>query len=903
MSERDRRLILVDGSSYLYRAYYALPALTNADGEPTGALYGVVNMVHKLLADEPEAAFAVVFDAPGRTFRDDLFDAYKAHRPPMPEELRQQREPLKAIIAALGVPVLEIEGVEADDVIGTLARRAPGPVVISTMDKDMAQLVNERVTLLNTMSGTRLDVAGVEEKFGVGPGAIRDYLALVGDTSDNIPGVPKVGPKTAAKWLNQYGDLETLRAHADEIRGKVGESLREHLESLPLSRDLATIRCDLDLEIEPDALQRQEPDVEALRSLYQRYDLRRFLAELNAGEAAASGSDTAPARRGADSSAYEIVRDAAALERWLERLGASEAFAFDLETDSLNYMDAAIVGLSFADQPGAAAYVPLAHSGPGSDPQLDRHEVLERLRLLLEAPQPSKVGQNLKYDMSVLARYGVELGGVDYDSMLESYVLDSTATRHDMDSLAAKYLGIEPTSYEQLCGKGAKQKPFAEVDVEQAAHYAAEDADITLRLHCHLYPRLEADRSLLTVFHELEMPLLPVLSRMERQGVRIDQELLGAQSRELAERMAEVEQAAHEEAGAAFNLGSPKQIQTILFEQMGLPVVQKTPKGQPSTAESVLEELSAQGHELPRLILEHRGLSKLKSTYTDKLPQLIHPQTGRVHTSYHQAVAATGRLSSSDPNLQNIPVRTQEGRRIRKAFIAEPGYRLLTADYSQVELRIMAHLSGDEGLLRAFAEGADVHSATAAEVFAADQPDAEQRRAAKAINFGLIYGMSAWGLGRQLGLPRDEAQHYIDRYFERYPGVRAFMDRTRERAREQGYVETVFGRRLHVPEIESRNRQRREYAERTAINAPMQGTAADLIKRAMIDVDAELRAHQPETRLVMQVHDELILEVPQAHLDAVAERVRAIMMAADGGRLQVPLEVEVGQGDNWESAH
>ncbi|MCC3750910.1 MAG: DNA polymerase I [Halorhodospira halophila] len=904
MTQPDDRLVLVDGSSYLYRAFHALPALSNADGEPTGALYGVVNMLHKLLADEPQARFAVVFDAPGRTFRDELFEQYKAHRPPMPDELRAQREPLKQIIAALGVPVLEVDGVEADDVIGTLAVRAPGPVIISTTDKDMAQLVDERVSLLNTMSGTRLDPAGVREKFGVPPEAIRDYLALVGDTSDNIPGVPKVGPKTAAKWLNAYGSLEALRERADEIRGKVGESLRAHLDELPLSVDLATIRCDLELDVAPEDLVRRTPDREALAALYRRYGMRRFLAEIQAGDAAAAADGTgASLPPEAPETDYQIVLDDDGFDTWVERLRAAPAFSVDLETDSLNYMDAAIVGVSVAVEPGQAAYLPVAHCGPGAPEQLDRDRVLEVLRPLLEAEQPEKIGQNLKYDMSVLARYGIELRGVAYDSMLESYVLDSTATRHDMDSLASKYLGVEVTSYEELCGKGARQVPFAEIDVERAGHYAAEDADIALRLHRLLHPRLQAEPGLLRVFNELEMPLLPVLSRMERHGVRVDRGLLERQSEELAARMAEVEQHAHEEAGEAFNLGSPKQIQEIFFERMGLPVIQRTPKGQPSTAESVLEELSARGHELPRLILEHRGLSKLKSTYTDKLPQLIHPQTGRVHTSYHQAVAATGRLSSSDPNLQNIPVRTPEGRRIRKAFVASPGHRLITADYSQVELRIMAHLSADTGLRGAFEQGEDIHRATAAEVFATAEANDEQRRAAKAINFGLIYGMSAWGLGRQLGIPRDEAQTYIDRYFERFPGVRTFMDRAREQAREQGFVETVFGRRLHVPEIHSRNRQRREYAERTAINAPMQGTAADVIKRAMIDVDALLAERFPEARLVMQVHDELVLEVPAGQETTIGDEVRRLMTAADGGMLSVPLEVEVGVGDDWEQAH
>ncbi|MBK1734218.1 DNA polymerase I [Halorhodospira abdelmalekii] len=929
MGEHDAKLVLIDGSSYLYRAYYALPPLSNRDGEPTGALYGVLNMVRSLLSDEVEGQqIAVVFDAPGRTFRDDLFEQYKAQRPAMPEELRVQCAPLKAILAALGIPVLEVPGVEADDVIGTLARRASGPVVISTMDKDMAQLVDAHTTLLNTMSGKQLDCAGVEEKFGVPPAAIVDYLALVGDSSDNIPGVPKVGPKTAAKWLQHYGDLATLQAHADEIRGKVGESLRAHLDALPLAQELVTIRCDLELDVIPDVLRRSKPDLEQLRALYRRYELRRWLAELDAGDGseqavpepaassepgattgAAPGS-TSPLGVAPDSATtptpvdYLCVVDEATLAQWYEQLAAAEAFSFDLETDSLVYMDAAIVGVAVAVEPHRAAYIPLGHRGAGSEAQqLTLEQVLTKLRPLLEAETPRKIGQNLKYDMSVLARYGIELRGIAYDTMLESYVLDAGASRHDMDSLAERHLGVTTTSYEALCGKGAKQTPFAEIDLAAATAYAAEDADITLRLHHHLYPRLCAEPPLLQLFSEIEMPLLPVLSRMERTGVRIDPQRLQAQSHELAARMGEVEAAAHALAGEPFNLSSPRQIQAILFERMGLPVVQRTPKGQPSTAEAVLEELQAQGHELPRLLLEHRGLAKLKSTYTDKLPGLIHPRTQRVHTSYHQAVAATGRLSSTAPNLQNIPVRSDAGREIRKAFIAEPGYVLMSADYSQIELRIMAHLSQDLSLCQAFAVGEDVHRRTAAELFGGEQPTDAQRRAAKAINFGLMYGMSAWGLARQLGIQRDQAQHYIDCYFDRYPGVRALMTQTREQARSRGYVETLFGRRLYVPEIHSRNRQRREYAERTAINAPLQGSAADLIKRAMIDVDRVLQAHPEEARLVMQVHDELVLEVAEGHVDAVTAQVCRAMQQADRGALNVALEVEVGYGENWQEAH
>ncbi|WP_435102681.1 DNA polymerase I [Arhodomonas sp. AD133] len=907
MSENNP-LILVDGSSYLYRAYHALPPLSTSAGEPTGAIYGVVNMLRKLLEDYPGSSIGVVFDAPGRTFRDDLFDEYKANRPPMPDDLRSQRGPLTEIVEAMGLPLIEVAGVEADDVIGTLAVQAHAAsreLVVSTGDKDMAQLVNDRVTLLNTMSGTVLDVEGVREKFGVEPGQIVDYLALVGDTSDNIPGVPGVGPKTAVALLGHFGDLEAMYARLDEVaevkvRGakSLGKKLESNREQAFLSRDLATIRCDLALDVRPDGIQRGEPDVDRLAQLYRRYEFGRWLAELQADDPDAGKAETEQV-----DAAYESVRDEAALTRWIERLQAAQCFAFDLETDSLEYMNANIVGLSFAVTVGEAAYVPVAHTGEGADGQLDRETVLERLRPLLEDDAQAKVGQNLKYDMSVLARYGITLAGVRFDTMLESYCLDSTATRHDMDSLAQKYLGHKTIKFEDVAGKGAKQLTFDQVAVDTATEYAAEDADITLRLHETLWPQLEALAGPATVFRDIEMPLLPVLSRMERTGVRVDRDLLARQSGELAEQMDAIEAQAYSAADGEFNLSSPKQIQEILFERQGLPVLQKTPKGQPSTAESVLEELAARGHELPRLILEHRGLAKLKSTYTDKLPKLIHPQTGRVHTSYHQAVAATGRLSSSDPNLQNIPVRSPEGRRIRRAFIPREGCRLMAADYSQVELRIMAHLSGDEGLTRAFAAGEDIHRATAAEVFgsAPESVTGEQRRAAKAINFGLIYGMSAYGLARQLGIERGDAQAYVDRYFERYPGVHEFMERTRREARERGYVETVFGRRLYLPEISSRNAQRRQYAERTAINAPMQGTAADIIKRAMIRVDDWLAREHDDVFMVMQVHDELVFEVPESDVETIAERVADYMQAA--AELEVPLEVEVGVGENWEAAH
>ena len=900
MADSKRPLILVDGSSYLYRAFHALPPLSNSAGEQTGAIYGVVNMLRKLLQDYEPSHMAVVFDAPGRTFRDELFEQYKANRPSMPEELREQLQPLKDIVRAMGLPLLEVDGVEADDVIGTLARQAGNAgweVVISTGDKDMAQLVNEGITLLNTMTGKSLDVAGVEEKFGVPPERIIDYLALVGDTSDNIPGVPRVGPKTAVKWLSQYDDLDGVVEHAGEITGKVGESLREHRENLPLSRQLATIRCDLKLDTDPESLRRSEPDPAALREIYRRFEFSSWLSQLDeAGGGTVEDSPDAPERR------YGMVTGMDELDTWLGRLGEAPLFAFDLETDALDYMQANIVGLCFAIEPGEAIYVPVAHDYPGAPDQLSREAVLERCRPLLEDPQRPKLGQNLKYDMSVLARHGIALRGIAHDTMLESYVLDSTATRHDMDSLALKYLGRSTIKFEDVAGKGARQITFNQVGLEEATEYAAEDADVTVQLHRTLWPRLEEVPTLAAVYREIEVPLVPVLSRMERTGVLVDRELLSRQSRELAEKMREIEAQAHREAGGPFNLGSPRQIQEILFERQGLPVVQKTPKGQPSTAESVLQEL-ADDYPLPRLILEHRAMSKLKSTYTDKLPQMIDRDTGRVHTSYHQAVAATGRLSSSDPNLQNIPVRTPEGRRIRKAFIAAPGYRLLAADYSQVELRIMAHLSGDPGLRAAFEERRDIHRATAAEVFgvALDGVSDEQRRAAKAINFGLIYGMSAFGLARQIGVERGQAQAYVDRYFQRFAGVREYMDRTRRQAHEQGYVETVYGRRLYLPEINARNAQRRQYAERTAINAPMQGTAADIIKRAMLALDTWLQEDRPDVLMVMQVHDELVFEVPEAETEAVGDRVRAVMAAA--AELEVPLEVDIGVGDNWEEAH
>ena len=896
MSTTRRRLVLVDGSSYLYRAFHALPALTNSKGRPTGAAYGMTNMLKRLEAEVAPELAAVIFDAKGKTFRDDLYPEYKANRPPMPGELRAQIEPIHTIVRALGFPVLEVPGVEADDVIGTLAERgkeAGLDVLVSTGDKDMAQLVDDRVTMVNTMDGAVLDAAGVKGKFGVPPESFVDYLALVGDTVDNVPGVPKVGPKTAAKWLAQYGTLENLVAHADEVKGKVGENLRASVDRIPLSKELVTILRDVPLDAGPLDLELREPDVETLKALYGELEFKTWLGEL-------LDADGEPAAE-ALAAEYETVLDEAALDRWIERLRVAPEIAFDTETTSLDYMRAELVGVSFSVEPGRAAYVPFGHDYPGAPDQLGREVVLEKLRPIIESERPAKIGQNLKYDMSVLARAGITLAGVAFDTMLESYVLDSTATRHDMDSLALKYLGHRTIHYEDIAGKGAKQLSFNQIPIEEAGPYAAEDADVTLRLHRALRPRLEAHDSLVELCDQVEAPLVPVLSRVERNGVRIDVGRLNAQSAELAKRMREIEASAHACAGGPFNLGSAKQIQAILYDQLGLPVRAKTPKGQPSTAESVLQELAFE-HELPKLILEHRAMSKLKSTYTDALPTCVNPGTGRVHTSYHQAVAATGRLSSSDPNLQNIPVRTGEGRRIRQAFVADPGFRILAADYSQIELRIMAHLSGDRGLLDAFASGADIHRATAAEVFAGGGPVSdEQRRSAKAINFGLIYGMSAFGLARQLGIERGEAQRYVELYFSRYPGVKAFMDEMREQARERGFVETVFGRRLYLPEIRSSNVHRRQYAERTAINAPMQGTAADVIKRAMLVLDAWITESKTPVRMIMQVHDELVFEVAREAVEDVTPHIRERMSGA--ADLAVPLVVDIGVGDNWDEAH
>ncbi|WP_036252981.1 DNA polymerase I [Methylobacter sp. BBA5.1] len=900
--DTQKRLILVDGSSFLFRAYHAIPPLTNPKGEPTNAILGVSNMLRKLIADYQSDYITVIFDAPGKTFRNDLYDQYKAHRPAMPDDLRVQIEPLHHLIRAMGLPLIIENGVEADDIMGCLAQLAEGQgfhVVISTGDKDMAQLVTEHITLDNTMSNVKLDIQGVIDKFGVRPEQIVDYLALIGDTVDNIPGVPKVGPKTAAKWLEQYETLENLIACADQIKGKIGDNLRASLAQLPLSKQLTTIKCDLDLPYGLEDLKRRPVDEAELKTLLTELGFLSWLKLLDSQSEMPAVPEQKPA---APDAVYETVLTEDRFKHWLEQIEQAPLFAFDTETTDLNYSKARIVGVSFAVTPGQAAYVPLAHDYPGAPDQLDRAAVLERLRPLLENPDKAKLGQNLKYDAHVLANHGITLRGIAHDTMLESYVLNSTATKHNMDDLAKEYLGIDTIHYEDVAGKGAKQIPFQEVPLEQAAPYAAEDADITLKLHQVLMAKLAPHQALMKLYSEIEIPLISVLARIERNGVLIDTAMLAQHSLELAGHMAALEQRAHDLAGRAFNLGSPQQIQNILYDQQKLPVLKKTPKGQPSTEESVLQEL-ALTYPLPQLILEYRSLSKLKSTYTDKLPQQVDDQTGRVHTSYHQAVTATGRLSSTDPNLQNIPIRSEEGRKIRQAFIAPAGYKIVAADYSQIELRIMAHLSNDAGLLKAFSAGEDVHRATAAEVFgvAPDQVTPDLRRSAKAINFGLIYGMSSFGLAQQLGLSRNQAQSYIDLYFARYPGVKDYMDNTRALAREQGYVETLFGRRLYLPEIKSRNAARRQYAERTAINAPMQGTAADIIKRAMIFTDRWLQQKQPDAKMVMQVHDELVFEIAEDQLDSCTAEIRKQMCSA--ADLNVPLVVDIGTGNNWDEAH
>jgi DNA polymerase I len=907
MSERSK-LVLVDGSSYLYRAFHALPPLSTAAGEPTGAVLGVLNMLLKLLREEKPQFIAVVFDAPGRTFRDQLFEEYKAQRTPMPDDLRSQVQPLLDCVQALGLPLLRIPGVEADDVIATLARQASQAgldVVISTIDKDMAQLVDERISIVNTMSDSRLDRAGVKLKFDVFPEQIIDYLALVGDTSDNIPGVPKVGPKTAAKWLAEYGTLDALMSNAAAITGKVGESLRASLSSLELSRRLATLDCNVPLEHTPQALLAGEPDRARQRQLYVRWELAsllRGLGESGSEPAAASVLEAEMTFEPAPVRSYETIATLEALQHWVERLQRAELASLQVQPRVIDYMRAELVGIALADAPGQAAYVPFGHTAPGAPPQLTRAQVLATLRPWLESDQP-KLGHDLKYDAHVLRQHGITLRGLRCDSMLESYVLNSTGSRHELDVLARKYLGRTLIDAETLVGKGARQIAFGQVAIQGAADYTCEAADTILQLHQRLWQKLADQPALRTLYETLEQPLVEVLLRVEANGVLIDGLRLQQQSHELAARMREVEADAHRFAGQAFSLDSPKQLQEILFGKLGLPVTEKTASGQPSTAESVLEDLADKGHDLPRLILEYRALAKLKSTYADKLPAQINPATGRVHTNYRQAIAATGRLSSADPNLQNIPIRSAEGRRIRQAFVAAPGHCIVAADYSQIELRIMAHLSGDAGLLGAFAEDRDIHQATAAEVFGTPLPEvsANQRRAAKAINFGLIYGMSAFGLARQLGIERREAQKYVDLYFQRYPGVRRYMDLTRQQARELGYVETVFGRRLYLNDIHARNAALRQGAERAAINAPMQGTAADIIKRAMIEVDGWLLRTQSPARLIMQVHDELVFEVPRERSKELIEQV--VVLMARAAELSIPLKVDAGVGENWDEAH
>ena len=911
-------LVLVDGSSYLYRAFHALPPLTTSKGMPTGAVKGVLNMLKSLRKQYPDSLFAVVFDAKGGTFRDAMFAEYKANRPSMPDDLRVQVEPLHASVRALGYPLLCVEGVEADDVIGTLARSSAAagrPVIISTGDKDMAQLVDGHVTLVNTMTGSVLDIAGVHEKFGVGPEHIIDFLALMGDKVDNIPGVPGVGEKTAVGLLTGIGGgLRDLYDNLDKvpalaIRGAktLPAKLEEHRDAAFLSYELATIKCDVELDVEVDALVCGEPDREALLALYTEMEFKSWVAEVQRSAPQAGGSvaaDVEPVVERVEPK-YETILDQARFDAWLEKLRQAPLFAFDTETTGLDAQQAQLVGLSFAVEPHEAAYVPLAHDYEGAPAQLDRDAVLLALKPLLEDPAKGKIGQNAKYDINILANGSpaIHLRGVAYDTMLESYVLDSTATRHDMDSLAQKYLDHTTISFEDIAGKGAKQLTFNQIPLEKAGPYAAEDADITLRLHHALQARLATTPSVLPVLMDIEMPLVPVLAKIERQGALVDAALLGVQSGELGAKLVELEREAYALAGEAFNLGSPKQLGAILYDKLGMPVLSKTAKGQPSTAEAVLDDLAEQGYPLPKVLMQYRSLSKLKSTYTDKLPGQINPRTGRIHTSYQQAVAATGRLSSSDPNLQNIPIRTAEGRRIRQAFVASPGYKLLAADYSQIELRIMAHLAKDEGLLHAFRNDLDVHRATAAEVFgvALENVTTDQRRSAKAINFGLIYGMSAFGLAKQIGVDRKQSQDYIDRYFTRYPGVLAYMERTRAQAAEQGFVETLFGRRLYLPDINAKNPALRKGAERTAINAPMQGTAADIIKRAMVAVDNWLTDSKLDARVILQVHDELVLEVREDLVEQVKDEIRGYMSGA--ADLDVPLLVEVGVGSNWDEAH
>ena len=905
LPEHQGPVVLVDGSSYLFRAFYALPDLRSTTGHPTGAIRGVISMLRRLAKDYPDSPLAVVFDAPGKTFRDDMYSEYKANRSAMPDDLREQIAPIHEMIKAMGLPLISVVGVEADDVIGTYAAQATllqRETVISTGDKDMAQLVTPYVTLVNTMTETTMDAEGVKDKFGVGPELIVDYLALMGDTVDNIPGVPKVGPKTAAKWLNEFGSLDALVAAADEVKGKVGDNLRESLEQLPLSRALTQIKCDLELPMTFADLIPTASNDEVLAEFYREFEFKSWLEELAAAPALSSADELPAAAKQAPATHYELILDSDHLRRWIERLEAAELIAVDTETTSIDYMKAELVGFSFAVSPGEAAYLPVAHDYPGAPEQVSLEEALAALKPVLANVAIAKVGQNLKYDMSVLARYGVVINGPLHDTMLQSYVLNSVATRHNMDALAGFYLDRKTIHFEDVAGKGAKQLTFNEVPLETAGDYAAEDADVTLALHHHLYPQLQAVPSLLGVYNDIDMPLVRILSLIERQGTLVDGRMLKQHGAELADRLNELTKLVWQLAGENFNLDSPKQLQSILYDKMALPVLKKTPGGQPSTAEAVLVDL-AQDYELPQMILSYRSLAKLKSTYADKLPLDIQPATGRIHTSYHQAVAATGRLSSSDPNLQNIPIRNAEGRRIRQAFVAPAGRSILAADYSQIELRIMAHLSGDAGLTQAFAENQDIHRATAAEVFglAPDDVADEQRRSAKAINFGLIYGMSAFGLAKQLNISRGLAADYIDRYFDRYPGVLRYMDETKALAADQGYVETVFGRRLYLPEINAKAVPRRQAAERTAINAPMQGTAADIIKLAMMAVQDWLPDSGLEAQMIMQVHDELVFEVAQGDVEALNTGVVARMAGA--ASLSVPLVVDTGVGENWDQAH
>lgn len=891
-----KKLVLVDGSSYLYRAYHAMPDLTTSSGETTGAIYGVINMLRRQMKEHPSDYLVVIFDAPGKTFRDDIYPAYKANRPPMPNDLRSQIEPTHDVIQAMGIPLLSVAAVEADDVIGTLSTTATAMAIdtdIMSGDKDFAQLVGKRVRLIDSMKGETYDTAGIKVRFGVEPEQIVDYLTLVGDAVDNVPGVPKVGPKTAMRWLETYRTLDNLVAHAEEIKGKVGDNLRQSLEQLALSRELVTIKTDVELDVTPKDLMQSTPDEDRLRALFSRLEFKTWLSELGGTNSVDMHSPEVD---------YTIILDEKSLRQWIKRLSKAGVFSLDTETTSLDTLCAELVGISFTDRVGEGAYLPLAHDYVGAPLQVSLDYALTCLRPLLEDPKIGKIGQNLKYDRSVLQNYDIDLKGIRFDTMLESYVLNSTGSRHDMSTLALKYLGYKVVKYEEVAGSGKSQVSFSQVDVEQAGHYAAEDADIAMRLHEKIYPQFQSEPALRSVLETIEIPLVPVLSRVERNGVRVDCDMLSNHSIELGERIAQIEKKAHAAAGVAFNIASPRQIQEVLFEKLDLPIISKTPKGQPSTAENVLQEL-AEEHELPQLILQYRSLSKLKSTYTDKLPELVSPVTGRVHTSYHQASVATGRLSSSNPNLQNIPVRTEEGRRIRQAFIPDPGYVLVAADYSQIELRIMAHLSADEGLLSAFADDADIHRATAAEVFSIKPSKVtdDQRRSAKAINFGLIYGMSAFGLAKQLGIGRIEAQDYIDLYFSRYPGVHAFMENTRVRARERRFVETVFGRRLYLNDMGSSNHARRQAAERAAINAPMQGTAADIIKLAMLAVDGWITEQNLQMRMIMQVHDELVLEVSEDDVDQARSMLNSLMTSV--AELAVPLKVEVNAGKNWAMAH